>query len=652
MMSPAPAWTETNEPEPWMDELLTCLSATGQFVLAGNVHDLCLLPGAKSLVKHESLTKGLTKLLKDDGYEYVLAWDRVSGLYLVSSDHEDPMIGHVEQLLEIDQLGIQGDGSRIRVGDLHTVLGPVVTDDRRGALVIDYASRLIATESDPHLSDEMLNLFVVAEKLSREVAPAVDRPHNPLVWLVDKDRDLPTWFVNNNDGVRVITVPKPDRSLRSFVAHKYWLEGLEMGDSDPEQAARTFAKHTSGMTLRGMQDIWRLARSRPEEKCSGAETIEQAARSYRVGLSRNPWSDPDLRKKVAAAEDDIARGVGESGVRVFGQDHAVEKAVDILMRSSLGLSSAQAQGNAAKPRGVLFLAGPTGVGKTQLAKAINQIVFDAEEPIRFDMSEFAAEHAEARLIGSPPGYVGHGQGGELTNAIRQRPFSVVLFDELEKAHYKIFDKFLQILDEGRLTDGSGQTVHFSESIIIFTTNWGMTRETVVDHGDGEQKVHREKRSRREYLTPAADGTTKTDYERFSNDVTDAIVAGFEQMGRPELLNRIGHDNIIVFDFINEEAARSIFDDAVESVKSRVLENTGTAIELDASVVEQLWDFAWRRCSEQEMGGRGIGAAVETALVNPLGRLFYEQPDTDFPPSLRVHAAEELAQSGRWKLQAS
>lgn len=645
-MTAPPAWLETNDLEPWMDELLTCTHATGQFVLTENVHDLCFVPGATSLIKHNSVVDGVTALLKAEGYEYVLAWDRVSGLYLVSNEADDPVLAHVQDVLGLRRLSTECGTSILDAAELHQVLEPIVDDQRRGALIIDYASRLVATESEPHLGDDMLRLFVVAEKLSRETNPRAGRPYNPIIWLVDKDRDLPAWFVNNNSGVRVITIPSPDRPMRSFAAHKYWLRELEI-TSAPDQlaAARTFAKHTAGMPFTAMQDIWRLARSQRSEQLAGTDLIEQAARSYRVGVSRNPWADPDLRTKIAEAEDAIAHGVGESGTRVFGQDHAVRKAVDVMMRSSLGLSSAQAQGGG-KPRGVLFLAGPTGVGKTQLAKALNQIVFDAEEPIRFDMSEFSSEHAEARLVGSPPGYVGHGSGGELTNAIRQRPFSVVLFDELEKAHYKIFDKFLQILDDGRLTDGSGQTVHFSEAIIVFTTNWGMIRERSRRNDQGEEIVERTKRSRSDYL----DGSGGTDYERFSTDVTDAIVEGFERMGRPELLNRIGHDNIIVFDFINREAAQQIFEDAYQSVRQRVRSSVGVEIELSTEAKTAIWEFAWERCAELEMGGRGIGAAVETALVNPLSRLLYEVEPAD-GATLDIVAAWPEEQSGRWQLEA-
>jgi ATP-dependent Clp protease ATP-binding subunit ClpA len=151
--------------------------------------------------------------------------------------------------------------------------------------------------------------------------------------------------------------------------------------------------------------------------------------------------------------------------------------LDILKRTSIGLTGAQSRGLSARPRGVLFFAGPTGVGKTEMAKSIAEIVFGDESAyLRFDMSEFSAEHSGDRLIGAPPGYVGYDQGGELTNAMREQPFRVVLFDEIEKAHNRILDKFLQVLEDGRLTDGRGDTVYFSESLIIFTSNAGVSRK--------------------------------------------------------------------------------------------------------------------------------------------------------------------------------
>ena len=145
--------------------------------------------------------------------------------------------------------------------------------------------------------------------------------------------------------------------------------------------------------------------------------------------------------------------------------------LDIVKRAVTGIGQSPRGG---RPRGVAFLAGPTGVGKTELAKTITSLLFGDESAyIRFDMSEFSAEHADQRLIGAPPGYVGYDVGGELTNAIREKPFSVVLFDEIEKAHPRILDKFLQVLDDGVLTSGRGDRVYFSEAFIVFTSNLGI-----------------------------------------------------------------------------------------------------------------------------------------------------------------------------------
>ena len=169
--------------------------------------------------------------------------------------------------------------------------------------------------------------------------------------------------------------------------------------------------------------------------------IGEAVRRYKLGVTEDPWKRLDRSK--------IANGMEFIGRRVKGQQQAVVKALDIIKRAVTGLSGAQASKAGGRPRGIMFLAGPTGVGKTELAKALTELLFGDERAyIRFDMSEFSAEHADQRLMGAPPGYVGYDAGDELTNAIREKPFSVVLFDEIEKAHPRILDKFLQMLDRG------------------------------------------------------------------------------------------------------------------------------------------------------------------------------------------------------------
>src|SRR5262249_17927171 len=291
-----------------------------------------------------------------------------------------------------------------------------------------------------------------------------------------------------------------------------------------------------GLTLQAMIEVTRLAKERDVT----LEDLPDAVRTYKLGVLDNPWKREHLRRRIVDGEQRVPD-------RVVGQPQAVTKTLDILKRAVLGLSGAQAARASSRPRGVLFFAGPTGVGKTELAKAITSLVFGSGDAyIRFDMSEFSSEHAGDRLIGSPPGYVGFEAGGELTNAIRQDPFRVILFDEIEKAHPRILDKFLQILEDGRLTDGRGNTAFFSESVLVFTSNLG-TR----------------------HVQPPEPGNPGMPYEDLEAEVRRAVTEHFTtELNRPELLNRFG-DNIVIFDFIDKEAADRIFDLQLANICRRV-----------------------------------------------------------------------------------
>jgi ATP-dependent Clp protease ATP-binding subunit ClpA len=268
------------------------------------------------------------------------------------------------------------------------------------------------------------------------------------------------------------------------------------------------------------------------------------------------------------------------------------------------VTGAQARTGGNRPRGVLFFAGPTGVGKTELAKALTQLIFGDERAyIRFDMSEFAEEHTGARLLGAPPGYIGYDAGGELTNAVREKPFSVVLFDEIEKAHPRILDKFLQILDDGRLTDGRGETAYFSEAILVFTSNLGITVED--EHGRRVQQV-------------SADDP----HEVVETRVRTAIQDYFKfRLSRPEILNRIG-DNIIVFGFITPAVGAQIFDGMLRNVVNRVRAEHKIDLVLAAGVLDQLREVC---IADLSNGGRGIGNQLESAFVNPLARALFRFP---------------------------
>ena len=293
--------------------------------------------------------------------------------------------------------------------------------------------------------------------------------------------------------------------------------------------------------------------------------------------------------------------------RVLGQKQAALKVLDILKRTSIGLTGAQTHGSASRPRGVLFFAGPTGVGKTEMAKTIAEVVFgDRDAFLRFDMSEYSAEHSEARLIGAPPGYVGFDEGGQLTNAMRERPFRVVLFDEIEKAHNRILDKFLQILEDGRLTDGRGETVYFSDALIVFTSNAGISRRLQ----DGSVQI---------VVSP---DTPPEDFEKLLEQGIDDYF--IRELRRPELLNRIG-ENVVIFRYIQPDVGGQILDGMLENVRRRVQEEQEIEIDISLELRTQLQEACVG--TRLDNGGRGISAKLEAVFVNPLARLMFDRnPD--------------------------
>jgi len=474
---------------------------------------------------------------------------------------------------------------------------------------VDFASRISSNAQHPAADEQ--RFFVGCEKLSLTAAPVIPKPaagaatpaaasvlpptplFNPVIWLVNREQDLPSWFLLDSERVSAHVIPRPDYQTRLAAAAV--LAPLMTGH-DPANAAahaeftRTFADNTDGMTLTSLGDIVQLA-------CQGNMAmgdIDDAIRCYKVGALDNPWKKDYLKDRIRSA-------MGEIEDRVKGQNQAATKTVDILMRSVTGLTGAQARSGSGRPRGILFFAGPTGVGKTELAKTLTKIIFGDERAyIRFDMSEFAEEHNSARLLGAPPGYVGYDAGGELTNSMREKPFSVVLFDEIEKAHPRLLDKFIQILEDGRLTDGRGDTVYFSESIIIFTSNLGI----YVEGPDGRRVQN---------VRPG------DSYETVERNVREAISNHFRYtLGRPEILNRIG-ENIVVFNFIVPDIGVKILDGMLRNVARRMEEEHGLKFSLSDVARAKLVDCC---LADLSLGGRGIGNQLETALINPLARALF------------------------------
>ncbi len=269
-------------------------------------------------------------------------------------------------------------------------------------------------------------------------------------------------------------------------------------------------------------------------------------------------------EKLAKLEDELAK-------RLIGQKKAIKSVSNAIRRNRAGLSD----GN--RPIGSFLFLGPTGVGKTELAKSLAELLFDSENSlIRFDMSEFMESHSVAKLIGSPPGYVGYEEEGQLTGKVRRNPYSVILFDEIEKAHRDVFNLFLQILDDGRLTDAKGRTVDFKNTLIIFTSN--LLSDEFKAGKDIEEKILREK------LT---------------------------KFFRPEFLNRL--DDIIPFHALTKENIREILDLELNKVISRLQKNQGIKL----NITEKAKEFLANVGFDPDFGARPLKRAVERELLNPL-----------------------------------
>ncbi len=578
----------------WVRDLLRFLPLKSQFVLSGNVRDqfpIALLPGTVQVLP---LISYICAELHEAGVKHFLCYDAAQGFSVPVVLGLDP----AKEREHFQRLGLKWQANGLAPASmerLFEVLELVVrSTEEPVALLVDFASRLLLRPDLPTECEQ--RCFTRALVLGQTVQPmpvGVDaRPFfNSVIWITEKEGDLPDWFVVGNPRLRHIPVPRPDHTIRGAVADTL---GRSLNGATPlpaeefERYSRAFVESTEGLLISDLAAVLQLSRS---EGLTFAN-IEEAVRRFKLGVTEDPWRKVD-REKLRDAVTIIRR-------RVKGQTHAVTQMLDIIKRAVGGLSERRA--GVGRPRGVAFLAGPTGVGKTELAKTITQLLFGDESAYtRFDMSEFSAEHSDQRLIGAPPGYVGYDTGGELTNAVRQKPFGVVLFDEIEKAHPRILDKFLQVLDDGVLTSGRGERVYFSESFIVFTSNLGIYRLTP----DGERVPN---------VSP------DDPFETVRTKVRAEIERHFKlELGRPEILNRIG-ENIIIFDFIRPEIAQEIFDALLENVLARVREAQQVEIVLPALAREALQTLC---IADLSNGGRGIRNQLEAHFVNPLGRLLFD-----------------------------
>ena len=287
------------------------------------------------------------------------------------------------------------------------------------------------------------------------------------------------------------------------------------------------------------------------------------------------WTGIPVSKMLEGEREKLLQIEERLHQRVIGQKQAINAVADAIRRSRAGLSDPN------RPSGSFLFLGPTGVGKTELSKALAQFLFDSEEAlVRIDMSEFMEKHSVARLIGAPPGYVGYEEGGYLTEAVRRKPYSVILLDEVEKAHADVFNVLLQVLDDGRLTDGQGRTIDFKNCVIVMTSNLGS--QSVHDH--------------------------QGDYQQMKALVMEKVSAHF----RPEFINRV--DDIVVFHALAEEHVRAIADIQIEILRGRLQQQN-----IKFNIDDIALDMVGKSGFDPVYGARPLKRAIQTMIENPLAQ---------------------------------
>jgi ATP-dependent Clp protease ATP-binding subunit ClpB len=311
----------------------------------------------------------------------------------------------------------------------------------------------------------------------------------------------------------------------------------------------------------------------------GSRLLKEEVDAEDVALIVSRWTGVPVAKLLEGEKAKLLHLGDELHKRVIGQDEAVAAVADAVMRARAGLKDPN------RPIGSFIFLGPTGVGKTELARALAEFLFDDEHNmVRIDMSEYMEKHTVSRLIGAPPGYVGFEEGGQLTEAIRRRPFAVILFDEIEKAHHDVFNVLLQILDDGRLTDGQGHIVDFKNTVIIMTSNIGS--QHILD----------------------AKLTSERDYERMKADVLGEMRRHF----RPEFLNRV--DEVLVFHALGREDLVKIVDLQLAGFAARLADRRIT-LEVTPKARERLAELGY----DPVYGARPIKRTIQRELESPLSK---------------------------------
>ena len=468
--------------------------------------------------------------------------------------------------------------------------------DKAIDLVDEAASKLrLEIDSVPQALDE-ISRSIAQKEIEREAikregdADKIKSLEKEIAELKDEEKEYTAKWKSEKDLINRIQQNKVDIEHLNFEADKAEREG-DYAKVAEIRYSKVHQKEQENKQIQEQLKVMQGDKALIKEEVDAEDIADVVSR----------WTGIPVNKMVQSEKDKLLHLEDELHKRVVGQDDAIQAIADAVRRSRAGLNDPR------RPIGSFIFLGTTGVGKTELAKALAEYLFDDENMMtRIDMSEYQEKHSVSRLVGAPPGYVGYDEGGQLTEAVRRKPYSVVLFDEIEKAHPDVFNILLQVLDDGRLTDNKGRMVNFKNTIIIMTSNMG---SNLI----------------RENFSKMTDANRFETIEKTKNDVLEML----KQSIRPEFLNRI--DEIIMFTPLNEKEIEQIVSLQIKAIK-KMLASAGVSL----NVTPDALHFIAHEGYDPEFGARPVKRVLQRIVLNRLSKdILAQKVDKQRPITIDV-----------------
>ncbi len=487
--------------------------------------------------------------------------------------------------------------------------GVRITDDAIIAAV-NLSSRYITDRFLPDKTVDLIDEAASALKISLESKPPLLEQTHRRIMRLEIEREALKKDDGKNSKARTKAIEKEIADLREetqevelkWKSEKDLLTGIKSIKKDLEklrleaETAELKAELSKAAEIRygripGLEKDLDVKLKKLKKMQSSRRILKEEITEQDIADVVSKWTNIPVSRMLEEEAHKLMRMEGELTKRIVGQSEAVKKISDTIRRARAGIADPN------RPIGSFLFLGPTGVGKTELTKALAEFMFNDDKAlIRVDMSEFSEKHSTSKLIGAPPGYVGYEEGGSLTEMVRHRPYSVILFDEIEKAHPEVFNILLQVLDNGRLTDTKGRTVNFKNTVIILTSNIG------AQYIDKMEKIGF-----------ASDSSEKRKYDNVKEKVMESLKDYF----RPEFLNRL--DSIILFDVLSAEAIKDIVKIQVEVVIKRLAEK-----EIRLDIAPNVYDYLAREGYSPQYGARPLKRLIQEKILTPVAGFMISQ----------------------------